>query len=193
MTNSVTFPVDLGGDGSTVTDDDNASTGLGNGGHRTRFVPAMGQVVAVANVLTQRLSSQSDTSSSSIAIGTGSKSFVTAGFYEWAIGMYVMASSAASASNWMYGQVTAWSTSTNTVTVNVVSSNGSGTYSDWVVSLAGPANLSTLPPKTVQQLFNLKPEEVNALTVLSGLEGYRGGRGEDAAAVAANVLARLLS
>ena len=32
-----------------------------------------------------------------------------------------------------------------------------------------------MPPKTVQQLFNLKPEEVNALTVLSGLEGYRGG------------------
>ena len=50
-----------------------------------------------------------------------------------------------------------------------------------------------MPPKTVQQLFNLKPEEVNALTVLSGLEGYRGGRGEDAAAVAANVLARRLA
>jgi hypothetical protein len=50
-----------------------------------------------------------------------------------------------------------------------------------------------MPPKTVQQLFNLKPEEVNALTVLSGLEGYRGGRGEDVAAVAANVLARRLA
>ena len=81
MTNSVTFPVNLGGDGSTVTDDDNASTGLGNGGHRTRFVPAMGQVVAVANVLTQRITANSDTSSSSVAIGTGSKSFTTAKFY----------------------------------------------------------------------------------------------------------------
>ena len=50
-----------------------------------------------------------------------------------------------------------------------------------------------MAPKTVQQLFNLKPEEVNALTVLSGLEGYRGGRGEDMAAVAANVLARRLA
>lgn len=49
-----------------------------------------------------------------------------------------------------------------------------------------------MAPKTVQQLFGLKPEELNALTVLSGLEGYRGGRGEDVAAVAANVLGRRL-
>jgi len=49
-----------------------------------------------------------------------------------------------------------------------------------------------MAPKTVQELFGLKPEEVNALTVLSGLEGYRGGRGEDVAAVASNALARRL-
>jgi hypothetical protein len=45
---SVTFPTTLGGDGSTVTDDDNASTGLANGGHRTRFVPALAQTVVMA-------------------------------------------------------------------------------------------------------------------------------------------------
>lgn len=49
-----------------------------------------------------------------------------------------------------------------------------------------------MAPKTVQQLFGLKPEELNALTVLSGLEGYRGGQGQDVAAVAANVLSRRL-
>lgn len=46
---SVTFPVALGGDGSTVTDDASATTGLANGGHRTRFVPALAQAVAVMN------------------------------------------------------------------------------------------------------------------------------------------------
>jgi hypothetical protein len=46
---SVTFPVSLGGDGSTVTDDASPTTGLANGGHRTRFVPALSQMVAVAN------------------------------------------------------------------------------------------------------------------------------------------------
>jgi murein DD-endopeptidase MepM/ murein hydrolase activator NlpD len=48
-------------------------------------------------------------------------------------------------------------------------------------------------PKTVQELFGLKPEEVTAAAVLSGLEGYRGGRGEDVAAVMANLLSRRLS
>lgn len=45
---SVTFSPSVGGDGSTVTDDSNATTGLDGGGHRTRFVPALAQVVAVA-------------------------------------------------------------------------------------------------------------------------------------------------
>ena len=53
---SVTFPPSVGGDGSTVTDDNNASTGLGNGGHRTRFIPALSQMVAVAmNTVTEAL------------------------------------------------------------------------------------------------------------------------------------------
>jgi len=45
---SVTFSTTVGGDGSTVTDDDDATTGLRNGGWRTRFVPALSQEVAVA-------------------------------------------------------------------------------------------------------------------------------------------------
>lgn len=46
---SVTFSPSVGGDGSTVTDDSSPTTGLGNGGHRTRFVPALAQLVAVAS------------------------------------------------------------------------------------------------------------------------------------------------
>lgn len=136
MTNSVTFPVNLGGDGSTVTDDDNASTGLGNGGHRLRFVPAMGQVVAVANVLTQRLAANSDTSSSSVAIGTGSKSFTTAKFYTWAVGMWVTITSAANPANYMFGQVTAYTAATGALVVDVDSVGGSGTLSDWTIALS---------------------------------------------------------
>lgn len=45
---SVTFPPEVGGSGLTVTDDVNPTTGLANGGHRARFVPALAQVVAVA-------------------------------------------------------------------------------------------------------------------------------------------------
>ena len=53
---SVYFNPSVGGDGSTVTDDNNPTTGLGDGGHRTRFVPALSQVVAVAiNTVSQTL------------------------------------------------------------------------------------------------------------------------------------------
>lgn len=45
---SVYFDPAVGGDGSTVTDDANPATGLANGGHRARFVPALAQIVAVA-------------------------------------------------------------------------------------------------------------------------------------------------
>ena len=50
-----------------------------------------------------------------------------------------------------------------------------------------------MAPRTVQQLFGFKDPEVNMLTVLSGLEGYRGHGGKDTAAVAANALSRMLS
>lgn len=60
---SVTFSVSVGGDGSTVTDDANASTGLANGGHRTRFVPALSQVVAVASQMVTTASTVASQSS----------------------------------------------------------------------------------------------------------------------------------
>lgn len=45
---SATFLESAGGDGSTVTGGADPTTGLANGGHRKRFVPALAQVVAVA-------------------------------------------------------------------------------------------------------------------------------------------------
>jgi hypothetical protein len=48
---SVTFNTGVGGDGSTVTDDNNATTGLREGGWKTRFVPCFTQQVAVANYI----------------------------------------------------------------------------------------------------------------------------------------------
>lgn len=48
MVNTVYFDPAVGGTGLTVTDDGNPTTGLDNDGHRARFVPALAQVVAVA-------------------------------------------------------------------------------------------------------------------------------------------------
>ena len=44
----VQFDSTVGGDNSIVTDDASPTTGLANGGHRTRLVPAFSQFVAIA-------------------------------------------------------------------------------------------------------------------------------------------------
>lgn len=49
MTTSVTYPANIGGDNVTIDDSDSTATGLGNGGHRTRFMIAMAQFVKVAD------------------------------------------------------------------------------------------------------------------------------------------------
>lgn len=73
MANSVTFLTSVGGDGSTVTDDRNPATGLANGGHRVRFVPALSQVVAVAsNTVNQALLAKdyAEKTGATVEIGT---------------------------------------------------------------------------------------------------------------------------
>lgn len=70
---SVTFSAGVGGDGSTVTDDANATTGLANGGHRLRFVPALGQVVAVAaNTVTKATEAAASASTAAGHVTTAS-------------------------------------------------------------------------------------------------------------------------
>jgi hypothetical protein len=60
---SVTFDVAVGGDGSTVTDDNNATTGLREGGWKTRFVPCFTQQIAVANYIVTKAGEASTSAS----------------------------------------------------------------------------------------------------------------------------------
>lgn len=48
MVNSVTFPVELGGNGKTYTDDADPETGLDGVGYIERYVPTLGQTIAMA-------------------------------------------------------------------------------------------------------------------------------------------------
>jgi hypothetical protein len=67
---SVTFDVAVGGDGSTVTDDNNATTGLREGGWKTRFVPCFTQQVAVANYIVTKAGEASTSASSASSSAT---------------------------------------------------------------------------------------------------------------------------
>ena len=51
MVDTVIFPVELGGDGQKVTNDNDSVTGMGKGGHRKNFVRACNNVVAIAGLV----------------------------------------------------------------------------------------------------------------------------------------------
>jgi hypothetical protein len=67
---SVTFDVAVGGDGSTVTDDNNATTGLREGGWKTRFVPCFTQQIAVANYIVTKAGEASTSASAASSSAT---------------------------------------------------------------------------------------------------------------------------
>ncbi len=77
------------------------------------------------------------TSASSLAVAnSGSKTFVTQAGLAYTVGSRVRAaSSAAPATNWMEGVVTSYSGTSLVATMDVA--GGSGTYTDWSLSLAG--------------------------------------------------------
>ena len=167
---SVTFPPALGGDGSTVTDDANATTGLANGGHRTRFVAALAQAVAVMSGAVSQvvasaaaaLSSQNAaaasattalnapgtnaTSTTSTSLATGAKTINIQTGKSIVPGMQVMVANTASpATQYMRGTVTAYNTGTGQLDINIDYILGSGTISTWTVSLTGAMDPTRAP------------------------------------------------
>lgn len=152
---SVFFDPAVGGDGSTVTDDANPSTGLSNGGHRTRFVPALQQTVAVAANAKNSASAAaasaasalnapgtSATSTDAITIGSGSKSMTIQTGKAFAVGQYLLLS--ATAGVWMLGSVSSYNSATGALVVAVEMYQGSGSYSAWTVTPTSPINPSTV-------------------------------------------------
>jgi hypothetical protein len=135
---SVTFPTAIGGDGSTVSDDNDPTTGLGNDGHRTRFIPALQQTVALVNFAVESLpaaTSITSTSTTSLLISVASKTFTTQAGKQFPVGQFIIASSAANTNNFMYGRVTSYSDTTLIMDVLVI--NGSGTFADWNITISG--------------------------------------------------------
>lgn len=78
----------------------------------------------------------STTSSTSLAIGTGSQAFtVPTMAVAYQVGQVVRVISNASSLNYMVGVVTA--ATTTSVTINVTETGGSGTHTDWILNLGG--------------------------------------------------------
>ena len=75
------------------------------------------------------------TSSTSQTIGTGALSFQVPTQAAWAPGMFVTIVDAANSAIYMSGVVVSYSGTT--LVVNVSVTNGSGTYSAWLINLSG--------------------------------------------------------
>lgn len=85
------------------------------------------------------LASLSGTSTTSLSIATGSKTFVTQSGKTWSVGQRLRAVSD-DATKLMEGEVTAYSGTSLTLAVDYI--EGSGTHSDWNISLAGARGAS---------------------------------------------------
>lgn len=75
----------------------------------------------------------SEQSSTNLSIAATSKTFVVPNTSKFFVGEFVTAYSRANTANYMYGNVTAFNTSTGDLTVNVTTVGGSGSHNDWDV------------------------------------------------------------
>jgi hypothetical protein len=151
---SVTFPTAVGGDGSTVSDDANPTTGLDNGGHRTRFIPALKNIVAIANYVVAQVATAvaaaasainapgtSGQSTTSMVIEAAAKTFIIQTGKAFVVGQTVVIASTASPGNQMTGIITGYNPTTGAMSVTTTTFIGSGTFASWNVALSAVAGI----------------------------------------------------
>jgi hypothetical protein len=88
---------------------------------------------------------QQATSTTSLAIDTGSKTFTTQAGKAFQISQWVLVNETSNSANQMLGQITGYSGTS--LTVNVTATGGSGTHADWTIVLTNsPAAAGLQPP-----------------------------------------------
>lgn len=88
------------------------------------------------------LASVTGTSTTSLTPGSGTISLTTQTNMLFSYPQYVIISSAANSTNYMFGQVASYQPTSGLLTVNVSIYGGSGTHTDWKIALSGLAGTS---------------------------------------------------
>jgi hypothetical protein len=154
MTESVTFPTEVGGDGSTYSDG-NGVNGMAEGGHALYFFPLLQQYIAVAEYIVDAAADAADaaasamnapgtsaTTTTSITIGTGSKTFTLVEEDKAFVkGQLIKVASDADVSKFISGPITAYNSGTGSMTINSQDTGSSGSFSDGIVSLSASAGV----------------------------------------------------
>ncbi len=92
----------------------------------------------IQRIAQTRLALQADISTTSIAIGTGSKTIFVPTTMPFGVGCYAFIAKEDDSDNyWMFGDVTAFNSSTGELTVNVTRTAGVGTYGTWLAMKVG--------------------------------------------------------
>jgi hypothetical protein len=133
------------------------------------FVAALSTFVDEANAQAAALTlnSTNDTSASSVAIGTGAKSFTVSTGKSFQPGMFiVIADTAAPSTNSMIAQITSYNSGTGALVVDVKAVLGSGTKTAWTISQTTnpvPLNLSV----TAASLAEAVVHDLTAVTAVA--------------------------
>ena len=115
----------------------------------TQATAAAASATAAAN----SVASLTGTSTTSMAIGLGSKSLTVGIGLNFVVGEWITIASTVTPVNYLHGQVTSYNSSTGALVANVTDTGGTGTFIAWTISMSGtrgPSGLSG-PGTTVDQ------------------------------------------
>ena len=156
--------------GNAYSDDGSQSRDMRNGGYRNWMLPMLSDAAVEINIAkaaqtyaSQAAASASQasnyasqannyaaainaTSTSSTNMGIGSRSFTVQTFKQFSVGQYVVIARTSAPSTRMYGQVTSYNTLTGALIVDVQLVYGTGTFTDWTISVAGDRGVEGLLP-----------------------------------------------
>lgn len=112
------------------------------------------------------------TSTTSLAIGTGPKTFTTQSGMAYIAGSSIKAVSDANSANYMLGEVTSYSGTT--LIANITEIGGSGTLADWSFTLAGQKGATGATGATGSTGAKGDPFTINAVDVIANRGDYDG-------------------
>jgi hypothetical protein len=100
---------------------------------------------ATASAATALAAAYFGTSTTSVAIGTGAKSFTTQTAKNFQVGGFLLISSQADGANYMHGQVTSYNSGTGALVMDITNVGGSGTFADWNIYVSGTRGATGAP------------------------------------------------
>lgn len=142
------------------------------------FLAALPTFVSEANALAtaMNLNATSSVSTTSLTVGTGTKSLTVEASKSFLPGMSVQIAYTTTPSTWMHGEVISYNAGTGALVVDVTGIQGSGTQAAWTITLSAPI--------TIPVAENIKNLSISATVAAKALTvALKGENGSDPSAL----------